>query len=300
MKLSFLISAHTDAPHLRHLIESLPEGSEFFVHIDAKSDITPFIKELSRPDVHFISHRVNVVWGSINEVEYQMEMVREALRCSPDYLITLSGMDYPVWSNKKIMDYFHSLNGCNVLQGLRITLSDPKNVNYREFRLLSTRQWRKGSMGSKFRVAMRKTASMLGIKKALSIKARGKHYDLYKGAAWWAITPQLAVKALYEWDENKKLRRYFSTSFCPAETFLQTVAFNSSFSDTCILTEGQFTTLQALTPLTFIDYSNGVLILNANDYDRIVASGKMFCRKTITGESDALMDMIDKKRKENF
>ena len=104
MKLSFLISAHTDAPHLRRLIESLPEGSEFFVHIDAKSDITPFIKELSRPDVHFISHRVNVVWGSMHEVEYQMERVREGLRCSPEYRSARSGMDYPVGSNKKIMD----------------------------------------------------------------------------------------------------------------------------------------------------------------------------------------------------
>lgn len=297
MKLAFLISAHTDEPHLRRLIESLPEGSEFYVHIDEKSDITPFKEVLNRPDVHFIDHRVNVVWGSINEVEYQMELVREALRCSPDYLITLSGMDYPVWSNKEIIGYFQSLDGRNVLQGLCITLSDPKNVNYREYRLLSSQPWRKGGIGSKFRVALRKILSLMGIKKPLSVTASGKRYDLYKGAAWWAITPQLAVKALYEWDENKTLRRYFSTSFGPAETFLQTVAFNSSLRDTCILTEGHFTTLLALTPLTFIDYSNGVLILNDKDYDRIIASGKMFCRKTITGQSDSLMDMIDQRRK---
>ena len=40
--IAFLISAHTDAPQLKRLIEALPADADFFVHIDAKSDITPF------------------------------------------------------------------------------------------------------------------------------------------------------------------------------------------------------------------------------------------------------------------
>ena len=38
-KLAFLISAHKDPVHLKRLIDSLPESSEFFIHIDAKSDM---------------------------------------------------------------------------------------------------------------------------------------------------------------------------------------------------------------------------------------------------------------------
>ena len=42
MRLAFLISAHTDPQHLDRLIKSLPEESDFFIHVDAKSDLKIF------------------------------------------------------------------------------------------------------------------------------------------------------------------------------------------------------------------------------------------------------------------
>ena len=90
MKIAFLISAHTDAKQLHRLVDALPDGSQKYIHIDAKSNIQQFEQELATAQgVHFLKHRVNVVWGSFNEVEYQMELIREALTCTPDYLITI-------------------------------------------------------------------------------------------------------------------------------------------------------------------------------------------------------------------
>ena len=37
-------------------------------------------------------------------------------------------------------------------------------------------------------------------------------------------------------------------------------------------------------------------VFTEKDYDAILASGKMFCRKTVTGKSNKLMDMIDEHR----
>lgn len=52
------------------------------------------------------------MWGSIGVVEAQMKMIREALtrhRDEPvDYLISLSGLDYPLWSNERIEQFFAS------------------------------------------------------------------------------------------------------------------------------------------------------------------------------------------------
>jgi len=45
--------------------------------------------------------------------------------------------------------------------------------------------------------------------------------------------------------------------------------------------------------LTFIDYTNGIKIFTEEDFDMLIKSDKIFCRKTITGKSDRLMDMID-------
>lgn len=298
MKLAFLISAHTSPANLARLVNSLPEGSEFFIHIDAKSDIKQFTECLSAPNVHYISQRFNVAWGSFIEVEYQMALIREAISyCRFDYLVTLSGLDYPLWSNERITEFFANANGKNFIQGIRMTSSDPASQVYRDFRFFSNRHWQGGSVGSMFRVALRKAVSAAGIHKSLTIHTDSKEYKLYKGAAWWAITFDLALHTLKEFNINRRLTDYFRTSFCPAETFVQTVAFNSRFANSCMLAEGNYQSLAALTPLTYIYYNPTIKILTEEDYDTLKASDKMFCRKTIIGTSDALMDMIDADRK---
>ena len=106
MKLAFLISTHTDVQQLQRLVCALPDESVFFLHVDKKSDINIFkLAFLDDGRMKFIDHRVNVRWGSINEVEYQMELVRAALEYGEQFerLITISGMDYPVWSKEQIV-----------------------------------------------------------------------------------------------------------------------------------------------------------------------------------------------------
>ncbi len=298
MKLAFLISAHTDPEHLKRLIDSLPENSEFVIHIDQKSDISQFTRIIEGDHIHFLKHRVNVVWGSINEVEYQMELIREALLTDADYFITLSGMDYPVWSNEKMLSFFENADGKNYLQGICMTHQGKAADQYRSLRCFSSKPWKNGSMKSKMRVGLRKVISGLGIYKTLTIHTAEKEYNLYKGAAWWAIQPNLAQHILKQWDENEELKGYFKTSFCPAETFIQTVAFNSKYASSCILAEGKYQSLTALTPLTYIHYDPVIKIMEEEDYEKVIASGKMFCRKVISGKSEKFMDLIDNKRKQ--
>lgn len=302
MTLAFLISAHTDPEHLRRLILSLPSGSRFHVHIDRKADIAPFVRLLGEnPSVTFLERRTDVVWGSINEVEYQMELLRSALGDSvrPDYLISMSGMDYPLWDNSRMERFFSEAAGREFLQGISMEGQGRHAEIYTEYRLFGDRRLAPGALGSRMRVAARKILKAVEVKKPLTFRAGGRRYTLHKGAAWWAVTPRLAAAALTAWDTDKALRRYFATSFCPAETFLQTFAFNSNeFAPRCILTEDNYRSLAELTPLTYIDYNPVIKILTEEDFPALVASGKMFCRKTVTGRSDSLMDMIDARRAE--
>lgn len=297
MKLAFLISAHTDAPQLTRLIKALPNDSLFYIHIDQKAELSVFEQALKGDDrVRFLSHRVNVVWGSINEVEYQMELIRAALgEGTPfDYLITLSGMDYPLWSKERITAFFQDANGQEYLCGTDITWQDKPSRLYRQYRLLAERPWKNGSLKSKFRVALRHLLVASGVRKPLVFKAGDKEYHLYKGAAWWAITPQLASFVLKEWDENESLVKYFRTSFCPAETFIQTVVFNSEWKAKCLEQTTAWESLEALTPLTYIYYHPVIKTLTEEDYDTIMSSNKMFARKLQSGVSEGLIAMIDK------
>ena len=299
MKIAFLISAHTDPVHLQRLVKSLPQGSEFFIHVDAKSDQQAFSSLLDRSDVHFIRERYGVMWGSMQQVRFQRALVEAALAFPVhfDYLFTLSGLDYPVWSNTRILHFLQDHFGDQFIQGICLSSQPPQLVKlYREYRLLNDHSWRYGSLKSKFRVALRKLIYALGFRKPLNPPVGSGSCPLYKGSDWWAITSELADYALRFMDSHPEFVRYFQNSFSPSETIWQTIVFQSPFASRCILSEGEFTRLEDYTPLTYIEYGQSIKELTEADFERIVSSNKMFCRKTTTDKSDKLMEMIDEFR----
>lgn len=297
-RLAFLISAHTDAAQLKRLVDALPDDSVFFLHIDKKADIDIFKQVFANDNrVVFIDHRVDVRWGSINEVEYQMELVRAALECGEQFerLITISGMDYPVWSKEQIVQFFEQDREKEYLTAIDVSFPWRMSAIYQQYFF-----WvHKPGSGWKFYVtrALGRTLRLLGVKKPLRRKIGDKTYKLYKGAAWWAITPELAKVILHEWDTNEELKDWLKWCMCPAELFAQTVAFNDeSWKEKCIEHRGKKWGLPLLTPLTYIEWRGRGLIVELDEayYDRIIQSGKMFCRKIVSGKSDALVEMIKK------
>lgn len=69
MKIAYMIAAHTDALQLKRLVLSLKEVyTDFYIHIDSKSDISSFVQELKGIDVVFIKNRVNTNWGGVVSV----------------------------------------------------------------------------------------------------------------------------------------------------------------------------------------------------------------------------------------
>lgn len=302
MRIAFLIPAYTDPNHLKRLIEALPDDSMIYVHIDLKSNIKSFTDMITDKRVHFIKHRCKVAWGAITQVEYQMELIRAALtdNGSFDYLAIVSGQDYPLWSKYAITSYFEDMNGREIICGNDLSWQKEAARMYREYRFFSDKLYKKGSIGSIFRVALRRSLSVVGIKKPLIFKAGGKNYKLYKGSDWWAITRDMACFVLNEWDTNKELVNYFKSSAIPSETFVQTIVFNSTeYKDRCILIEGPYPGLDKLTPLTYIYYHPLIKILDENDYDILRKSGKMFARKFVTGKSDKLISMIEADKNEH-
>ena len=104
VRIAFIINAHTDPEHLRRMTDALPASAEFYVHVDAKSDIRAFESVTDNPRVHFTKKRINVMWGSLGVVDSQMMAVEEALESGKgyDYFISASGLDYPLYSNDRI------------------------------------------------------------------------------------------------------------------------------------------------------------------------------------------------------
>lgn len=135
---------------------------------------------------------------------------------------------------------------------------------------------------------------MLGRRKRLTLTVDGEQWDLYKGADYWGISQQLASYIYNMYQSHPEIYRYFKDSFAPSETMLQTIAFNSGeWRKRCILWEGEYPGLAALTPLHFIIYDPVIKVMDETDHETLMASGKMFARKLRTGESDQLVALLD-------
>lgn len=300
MKIAYLISAHNDPVHLQRLVEALQPNAEFFIHIDAKTDITPFRERLCGPRIHFTEQRADIRWGNFSQVRYQRILLEAYFQSERacDRLFTLSGLDYPLWSNAAIDRYLEQAGDRELIQGIDMTRqTDGVTQGYRLYRPLAELSVGWPWMEAKLRILARRLMAATGLRKPLTFEAGGQTYRLHKGSSWWCITPALARYMLDQLDRYPEIERYFQTSFGPDETLWQTLVFHSPFASKALLTSVPYTSLAALTPLHYIYYHPVIKILTADDWETLRQSGKMFCRKTITGVSNALMQRIDEHRK---
>lgn len=298
MNIAYLISAHTDAQQLKRLIEALHPDAEFFVHIDKKSDIRPFREAISAENIHFIERRVDIRWATFRQVDYQMVLLEAAISHPRhfDHIFALSGLDYPIWSNERITEWLEQQGKREILQGYNMNtplLTPLQRKQYTEYRPLITlfgNYW-----DGKLSILLRRLSSALGIHRKLYLTVDGKKWDLYKGSSWWCISEDLARYVVDTYRRHPEIRRYFLHSFGPDECLIQTIAFNSPlWAPRCILSEGEYPGLDALTPLHYIVYEPVIQVMEAKDLPAILASGRMFARKFRTGPSDALIASLQR------
>ena len=298
MTLAYLISAHTDAPQLKRLVDALHCDAQFFVHVDKKSDMSAFTSLLQRKNVHFVKNRIDVVWGTIRQVEDQMSLIKAVLDFPMqfDRIFFLSGLDYPLWSNEHITTWLEAHPDQEFIAGYCMdteALPVDQRLLYQvprpffDLHCLS-RRW-----NERLRVLCRKMKKWTGVRKPLSFAVDGETWRLYKGADWWCVSQGLLAHIYHVYTQKPEIRRYFADSFAPSETLPQTIAFNSpQWASKCILHEGEYPGLTRLTPLHCIVYDPVIKVMDENDYDMLMASGKMFARKFISGKSDQLIQLL--------
>jgi len=304
MKIAFLNLCHTEPAIVKRVAAKLTEHEDFdmYVHVDAKSDIQPFESALSGAvRVYFTDERVKVYWGGFNAIRATVALLRQAL-ASPrnyDYFVTLQNLDYPTRSNEYIARFFEEHRGTEFIRGCLIARS--KDWHYAgKYKIYNKRDddfYLKKH--SKLRMYLR-YAHML-IRSAGTIfnkgviKEDGESYELYYGAAQWAVTRELAQYLVDFYDTHPKFNKIMAHVQFPDEEYFHTVVHNSQFKYKCVrYDEPEMRWLVNWRNLHYYEYpGTGITVLTEADYDKIMADGALFIRKVRTGESDGLMDKID-------
>lgn len=294
-RIAYIISADRDDLHLKRLINALDYNADFYVHVDIKSDILSFKKQLGDKVIFVPSHWIS--WGAFSQVEYQKELLGAVINSGIKYsrIVSLSGLDYPLEEKKELYNYFIQNSQKELISGYKLSHSNNKQqlskiTIYHFFRDL---KWKNQWWKNKIIVLSRITMKILPIRKKNYTWINGKRVDVYMGSSWWGITLPCAHYVYNKLCTENRMMNYFKTSFTPDEMCIQTIVFNSPFAQNAILHEGEYPGLEKLTPLHYINYGKCIKILTEEDYITLKNSNKMFCRKVVSGTSDKLVQLIN-------
>jgi hypothetical protein len=127
------------------------------------------------------------------------------------------------------------------------------------------------------------------------IKENGVSYDLYYGAAQWAVTRELAEYLVKFYDTHPRFNKIMEHVQFPDEEYFHTIVHNSQFKYKCVkYDEPVQRWLVNWRNLHYYEYpKGGVTVFTEADYDKIMAEDVLFVRKVRAGVSDGLMDKID-------
>ena len=287
-KMAFLISAYTEPNSLRALVRKLDEmlSADFYIHIDKKVQIEPFKTDLKdMPNVFFVKKRVRVYWGGYSQVEMQMNMIEEMLSKNEHYIrvINLTGMDYPI-ANKDVLLERLSNRQIEFICGFDVKNEiDPgkrkMSLKYSCFYLMDT-----------FRI-------LRGVMIRLRIPRLLYHrFDrsLYFGSEYWALTYDCITELYREYLKDELLQKLLRFSFVPSEAWVHTMFYNSDWRNRTVYEpKVKYEGLISLSPVTFFKYNDSIKVLNEEDYEDVINSGRLFARKIIKGKSDRLIAMLD-------
>lgn len=264
MRHAFLIIAHTEPELLKTLVSLLDHpGSDIFVHIDAKSDITQFSGIRTKySKLRFCEKRIDVRWGTDSQIETELLLFETAAAYEYDYYHLLSGIDLPLKPISEIFDFFEKNKG-------HIFLGAGKAEGHHRIRARYYYRFihRTFNLPRRLFVFFQKIIRL----------HRNKDIEIWCGHNWGDFTHDFVSVLLKnrEW-----VWRRFRCSYCGDELYKATFMHEFGYAD-----KDKGTTRH-------IDWNRGrPYEFTENDIDELKASDKLFVRK-ITGRHPELVRML--------
>lgn len=224
MKKAYIIIAHENPSQVIRLIHKLNDDySDFYVHIDGKSDISEFrglgqfkekVRLVKREKVYWAGYsQVKAIINSLNEIGSNKEY-------DYDSIILLSGQDYPIKSNHYINNFISQ---------------SPHKIFMEYFKLWDFTRYFDGGQrriedyffGSN--LLQRAAAKSINTISKLTGRLRTLDKSLipYSGSSWWTIDMYTLGYILKYIAQNPSYLKFFKYSPHADEMFFQTILLNT-------------------------------------------------------------------------
>lgn len=295
-----MIQAHHQEELLYELVKSLLHPkSAVVIHIDKKSDISIFKKILQEfEDIYFVKNRENIIWKGYSQIQGSLNTLKESIKINCKHYVQLSGVDYPIKSIDKIIEFYEKTNK-NYINHKEINYSNSyidffKNKNFwfkfSKWHFYDTLKihWnsRNGSLKHQlFRLYILLNIGFFNL--FLPSKKLPKYIKKYYfGSSWWSINEDSAEYIISFLDDtkHKNFVNIFYYSDSPDEMVFQTILLNSKYKDLCVDDN-----------LRYIDWDKkreGPAVLDDRDFLKIKKSDKLFARKFDIKKSATLIKKL--------
>ena len=233
MNIAYLILTHSMPDHLGRLIHALSqENTNFFIHVDQKSSIEPFLAHQA-PNVFFLKQRMSVYWGQWQIVGAIINLIRKALAHNRyDYLILLSGRCYPIRNNKYIQRVLTKSQGDEFICAGEIP-SKKLLSRLERFNIRSDQSRLEFCRRIAVEFFFRPKSGQLFSRKWGFARDWERVFGSivpYWGSAWWALTGD-ACRYIDDFVRREQaIVRFFENAQVADEMFFQTILANSEFA----------------------------------------------------------------------
>ncbi|MBP5511804.1 hypothetical protein J6X90_00215 [Candidatus Saccharibacteria bacterium] len=291
-KQAIAILAHNNKEILKMLIETLDsEYFDLFIHADLKSDINEKeLKKLVKKSNLYFYKELNIKWGGISIAQGEYLLLNKIIEKNNnyEYIHIISGVDFPLKSNKEIYTFFHKNLGKEFIHYQADSLPKVKEDWTKLYRFFP-KNYRKYKFIRAAELLSQKVQKLVGVNRIKHSKIK-----YMTGANWVSITEDLARYLLSKEEEFNKTFKY---CHFPEELFIQTYVEDSPFKDK--LYDKTYSNDHSACKRQ-IDWSRGnPYTYKLEDYDELINCGNMFARKFDSKNIDIVKKLYEKLKKEN-
>src|SRR6185437_6905884 len=117
MKVAHLILAHKNPAQLERLVNALAHPSfDIYIHLDKKTDITPFRYLAEKNNVFLVADRAAVHWAGYGTIQATINGFRAILpNPAYDYINVISAQDFPLRSAENIYRFIAENQGAEFI-----------------------------------------------------------------------------------------------------------------------------------------------------------------------------------------
>ena len=297
MRIAYIILAHKLPEQLVRLVRKLDTGTGWFlIHVDKQTDHATY-RKMREPlgalqNVHFLERHA-CHYGDYSILEATLKGIRKiwALGLPFDYVVTLSGQDYPIKSTNHIQDFFEERKGQSFLEYFSLPDDHWKSENGGLDRVVYWHFFWRGQnyslrKDSRFVAPL---ATLLGPTLTSMLPLERKipgNLKPFGGPAQWNLSRDCVEYLVETMQCDKALMQFFKHVSTSIEVFYQTVLLNSPLKNHIVNDD-----------LHYIKWppvdSPHPLILRKQDFAQFSRMDKLFARKFDATVDADVLDMID-------